>query len=64
MTMAWSEGFDRWGPGCEPPVRNKQRCDDTYISRPGWTVVDVRHGPHGKDIMINVDREPWDPPEL
>ena len=51
---------DHWGPECEVPARKKDRCDNTYTSRPGWTVVDVRHGPHGPENTMNVDREPWD----
>ena len=54
---------DRWG--CGPPPRRKQRqgsCD-TYESRPKWTVDSVRYGPHGKTIVINVVRAPWDSPD-
>ena len=50
---------DGWGPGCEPPAKKKHCCDNTYTSRPGWFVVDVRHGPHWEEITMNVDREPW-----
>ena len=50
---------DGWGPGCEPPAKKKHCCDNTYTSRPGWSVVDVRHGPHWGEITMNGDREPW-----
>ena len=53
---------DRWGG--PPRKRQKNSCDayDTYW--PGPTVESVRNGPNGKEIVIKVDREPWDPPEL
>ena len=53
--------IDRWGSAL--PSRKKQRRDGFDFRKPEWTVSAVRHGPCGKEIVIDVGREPWDPPE-
>ena len=57
---------DRWGSGFPP--KKKQRHDSRSTGRfingafSGAT-YHVKYGPYGKEIHVDVERDPWDPPE-